>query len=75
MSFVATSSEYTLADAVTTALVMARANQSGTCLWCGARSLEISIADGATDALTIRCRACGSELAEESPVLFRAEVA
>jgi transcription elongation factor Elf1 len=75
MSFVATSNEYSLAEAVGSALFLARAKQSGACLWCGARSLEITSAGGDTCALTIRCRVCGSELAEESPVVFKAEVA
>jgi hypothetical protein len=73
MSFVATSSEYSLAEAVGTALFLARAGQSGACLWCGARSLELAETEGR--ALTISCHACGSELAEESPVAFKAEVA
>jgi transcription elongation factor Elf1 len=75
MSFVATSNDYSLAESVGSALFLARANQSGACLWCGARSVEITSADGDSCGLTIRCRVCGSELEEESPVVFKAEVA
>lgn len=73
MSFVATSSEFSLAEAVGTALFMARAGQSGACLWCGARTLEL--AETEDRALTVVCHTCGSELTEESTIAYKVEVA
>ena len=52
----------TLADAVDETLAAALAGSQATCLWCGARDIDVRSADLWSGAVVVRCRVCGAEL-------------
>ncbi len=58
----ATAVQPTLADAVDEALAAALAGRQAACLWCGARDIEVGVADLWSGAVVLTCRACGAEL-------------
>ncbi|MFA4965520.1 MAG: hypothetical protein WC709_07795 [Thermoleophilia bacterium] len=60
----------TLADAVDEALAGALAGRREACLWCGGEA-EVVAADIWSGAVSVRCRACGSELSGAVPRRLR----